>query len=62
MNNISLVISGNLTGFSRFYASPTANDVLNEAKFDFDYRNFLTFLNSGEKAYALSFAPSVLAV
>jgi len=62
MNNISLVISGNLTGFSRFYASPTANDVLNEAKFDFDYRNFLTFLNSGEKAYAISFAPSVLAV
>lgn len=62
MNNISLVISGNLTGFSRFYASPTANDVLNEAKFDFDYRNFLTFLNSGEKVYAISFAPSVLAV
>ena len=62
MNNISLVISGNLTGFSRFYASPTANDILNEAKFDFDYRNFLTFLNSGEKAYAISFAPSVLAV
>lgn len=62
MNNISLVISGNLTGFSRFYASPTANDILNEAKFDFDYRNFLTFLNSGDKAYAISFAPSVLAV
>ena len=62
MNNISLVISGNLTGFSRFYASPTVNDILNEAKFDFDYRNFLTFLNSGDKAYAISFAPTVLAV
>lgn len=62
MDNISLVISGNLTGFSRFYASPTANDLLNEAKFDFDYRNYLTFLNSGDKAYAISFAPSVLAV
>ena len=62
MSNISLVISGNLTGFSRFYASSTANDILNDAKFDFDYRNFLTFLNSGEKAYAISFAPSFLAV
>lgn len=62
MDNISVVISGNLTGFSRFYASPAANDILNEVKFDFDYRNFLTFLNSGEKVYAISFAPSVLAV
>lgn len=62
MNSINLVISGNLTGFSRFYATPTANDVLNDAKFDFDYRNFLTFLNSGDKAYAVSFSPSVLAV
>lgn len=59
---ISLIISGNLTGFSRFYASPNANDVYNEAKFDFDYRNFLTFLNAGEKAYAISFSPKIIAV
>lgn len=59
---ISLIISGNLTGFSRFYTSPNANDVYNEAKFDFDYRNFLTFLNAGEKAYAISFSPKIIAV
>lgn len=62
MNNIGLIISGNLTGFSRFYASPNANDICNEAKFDFDYRNFLTFLNNDDKAYAISFAPSVISV
>lgn len=59
---ISLIISGNLTGFSRFYASPAANDVYNEAKFDFDYRNFVTFLNVGEKAYSISFSPQIIAV
>lgn len=53
--DISVIISGNLTGFSRFYASANANDIYNEAKFDFDYRNFLTFINAGEKAYAISF-------
>lgn len=62
MNSINLVISGNLTGFSRFFASSGANEILNEIKFDFDYRNFLTFLNSGEKAYVVSFAPTVIAV
>ena len=62
MSNISLVISGNLTGFSRFYASSAANDILNEVKFDFDYRNYLAFLSGGDKAYAISFAPSVIAV
>lgn len=60
--DISIIISGNLTGFSRFYASPNANDIYNEAKFDFDYRNFLTFINAGEKAYAISFSPKVIAV
>lgn len=60
--DISIIISGNLTGFSRFYASPNANDIYNEAKFDFDYRNFLTFINAGEKAYAISFSPRVIAV
>lgn len=60
--DISIIISGNLTGFSRFYASPKANDIYNEAKFDFDYRNFLTFINAGEKAYAISFSPRVIAI
>ena len=62
MNNIALIISGNLTGFQNFYASPNANEIYKEAKFDFDYRNFLTFLNNDDKAYAISFAPSVISV
>lgn len=60
--DINIIISGNLTGFSRFYASPGAADLYAEAKFDFDYRNYLTFLNGGEKAYAVSFSPNVMAV
>lgn len=62
MNNIALIISGNLTGFQNFYASPNANEIYKEAKFDFDYRNFLTFLNNDDKAYAISFAPTVISV
>lgn len=62
MNNIALIISGNLTGFQNFYASPNANEIYKEAKFDFDYRNFLTFLSNDDKAYAISFAPSVISV
>lgn len=63
MSDISLIISGNLTGFSRFYTSPNANEIYNEAKFDFDYRNYVTFLNNDrERAYAISFAPTVIAV
>lgn len=60
--DISIIISGNLTGFSRFYASPNANDIYNEAKFDFDYRNDLSFIKDKEKAYAISFSPKVIAV
>ena len=60
--DINIIISGNLTGFSRFYATPNANDLYADAKFDFDYRNFLTFLNNGEKAYAISFASHVVSV
>lgn len=60
--DINIIISGNLTGFSRFYATPNANDLYADAKFDFDYRNYLTFLNNGEKAYAISFAPHVVSV
>lgn len=62
MSNIPLFISGNLTGFSYFYVSPIAMDMQKEIKFDFDYRNYLTFLNNGDKAYALSFAPTAVAV
>lgn len=60
--DINIIISGNLTGFSRFYATPNANELYVGAKFDFDYRNYLTFLNKGEKAYAISFAPHVVSV
>ncbi|MCD8387413.1 MAG: hypothetical protein LUD17_11060 [Bacteroidales bacterium] len=60
--NINLIISGNLTGFSRFFATPGAVDVLADAKFDFDYRNFVTFLTGEERAYALAFSPRYTAV
>lgn len=60
---ISLIISGTLTGFSRFYATPNANEVYNEAKIDFDYRNLVTFLREkDEKVYALSFSPKVVSI
>lgn len=62
MNNIGLIISGNLTGFSHFYDTPTAKELYAQAKFDFDYRNNITFLNAGEKLYSVSFAPKVLAI
>lgn len=57
-----IIISGNLTGFSRFYTSVDANDVSNEANFNFDYRNYLSFMADGEKAYSISFSPKVVAV
>lgn len=61
--DISIIISGNLTGFSRFYASPNANEIYNEAKFDFDFRNLVTFMKDPkEKVYAISFSPKVIAV
>lgn len=60
--DINIIISGNLTGFTTFYATPNANELYADAKFDFDYRNFVTFLNNGEKAYAISFAPNVVSV
>lgn len=61
--DISIIISGNLTGFSRFYASPNANEVYNEAKFDFDFRNLVTFMKDPkEKVYAISFSPKIIAV
>lgn len=62
MNNIGLIISGNLTGFSHFYDSPVAKDFCVQTKFDFDYRNYITFLSTGEKLYVASFAPTVLAI
>lgn len=61
--DISIIISGNLTGFSRFYASPNANEIYNEAKFDFDFRNLVTFMKDPqEKVYAISFSPKVVAI
>lgn len=62
MAQINLLISGNLTGFSRLYTSPDANSIYNEAKFDFDYRNLLTFLQGNEKAYAIAFSTDVIAI
>ena len=62
MNNLELIISGNLTGFSRFFVTSGANDLLKDAKIDFDYRNFVSFMEEGDKTYAVSFAPQVIAL
>lgn len=60
MNNLELIISGNLTGFSRFFVTSGVNDILKDAKIDFDYRNFVSFMGDGDKTYVLSFAPQVI--
>lgn len=62
MMNIGLAISGNLTGFSRFYANDEAKKLLNTAKFNFDVHNLVSFLNNGEKLYAIFFSKDVVAV
>ncbi len=62
INKINIIISGNLTGFSSFYETSNAGNICTEAKFDFDYRNHLTFLANGEKVYAISFAKDIVAV
>ncbi len=60
--NIGLAISGNLTGFSRFYANDEAKNLLNTTKFNFDVHNLVSFLNNGEKLYALFFSKDIVAV
>lgn len=60
MDNIELFISGNLTGFSRFYASSGANDIFKDTKIDLDCRNFVTFVEEKDKAYSISFSPQVI--
>lgn len=60
MNEISIIISGNLTGFSRFFTFDADNRMI-DAKFDFDFRNQLSSLKNEQSAYVLSFAPKVIA-
>lgn len=62
MNNLELIISGNLTGFSRFFVTSGANDLLKDAKIDFDYRNFVSFMEERDITYAVSFAPQAIAL
>lgn len=60
--NLYLIISGNLTGFSHFYASAGAKDFYEQSKIDFDFRNYLLFLKDRQKAYAVSFTDKTIAV
>lgn len=60
--NIGLIISGNLTGFSRFYSNEMANELYSEAKFDFDFRDVLKFIDVEDKVYSISFSANVIAV
>lgn len=56
MMDIKVIISGNLTGFSRFYLSPGASEVMAESRFKFDTYSYLMFLRPGGKVYSISFA------
>ena len=58
---VSILISGNLTGFSRFYASDGANEIMTESRFKFDNYDYLMFLKPGGKVYSISFAPKHIA-
>ena len=60
--NISLLISGNLTGFGRFYTSPAASELLGNEKISFDNHSFLPFLGNEEKAYSITFAKKLIAI
>lgn len=61
MNNVNVIISGNLTGFSRFYLSPGASEIMSESKFKFDNYDYLDFLKPGGKVYSISFSPKHIA-
>lgn len=61
MMDVFVVISGNLTGFSRFYLSPGATEVMAESKFKFDNYDYLSFLKPGGKVYSISFSPKHIA-
>lgn len=60
--NISLLISGNLTGFGRFYTSPAAKELLGADKIDLDNHNHIRFLGDNEKAYSITFAQRFIAI
>lgn len=60
--SISLLISGNLTGFGRFYTSPAAVELLGSEKISLDNHSHLTFLGSNEKAYSITFAKRYIAI
>lgn len=59
---ISLLISGNLTGFGRFYTSPSATELLGNDKISLDNHSHLTFLGNNEKAYSITFMPRFIAL
>ena len=62
-NKIEIIISGNLTGFTHFYATQGVKDLYTESEINFDYRNHFDFLKlNGERVYALSFASKIVAV
>lgn len=59
--DINVIISGNLTGFSRFYVSSGANEVMAESRFKFDTYSYLMFLRPGGKVYSITFSPGHIA-
>ena len=60
--DISLLISGNLTGFGRFYTSPAAKELLENEKLSLDNHDYIFFLNEGEQAYSITFCKKFIAI
>lgn len=61
MADINILISGNLTGFSRLYEPPGSNKIMAESRFKFDNYDYLMFLKPGGKVYSISFSANHLA-
>lgn len=61
MADINILISGNLTGFSRLYEPPGSNKIMAESRFKFDNYDYLMFLKPRGKVYSISFSANHLA-
>ena len=61
MAGINILISGNLTGFSRLYEPSGSNMIMAESRFKFDNYDYLMFLKPGGKVYSISFSANHLA-
>lgn len=60
MNNISLVLSGTVSGYVNFFVSQEAKSIQKDDLIDFDIRRFMR-LSISEKQYSIAFSPLYIA-